>query len=317
MTRACFAIIFILSLFPAGCEGTDIDMVLQAGADAVRAATLDDEGVHRLAVEIASRSDREHTVAPPGNPHAKRLARLTGGPSQIDGYEFDFKVYLSPKVNAFAMADGTIRIYSGLMDKMTDGELLFVIGHEIGHVVGDHIEEKLRLAYAGSAVRKAIASQQNEAGDIARSIVGALAESLLNASSETYLKTGGWTEGSYCIFCNGSGSWILRFVIFALEKRVCPWVPDGIAFMDDARRSFPWAGGQNSDLSQSEFSSTGRAAFRVEGVEFFEINDQGVFPAEGVFHGGHSCSLAGGAVVHASACFLIIQTTDPNSLCQA
>jgi putative metalloprotease len=181
MTRACFAIIVVLSLFSAGCEGTDVDMVLQAGADAVRAATLDDEGVHRLAGEIASRSDREHTVAPPDNPHAKRLARLTGGPSQIDGYEFDFKVYLSPKVNAFAMADGTIRIYSGLMEKMTDGELLFVIGHEIGHVVGDHIKEKLRLAYAGSAVRKAIASQQNEAGDIARSIVGALAESLLNA----------------------------------------------------------------------------------------------------------------------------------------
>jgi putative metalloprotease len=127
-------------------------------------------------------------VAPPDNPHVKRLEGLTGGPNQIDGYEFCFKVYLSPKVNAFAMADGTIRIYSGLMEMMTDGELVFVIGHEIGHVVGNHIKEKLRLAYAGSAVRKAIASQQNEAGDIARSIVGALAESLLNASLETYLK---------------------------------------------------------------------------------------------------------------------------------
>ncbi|MGA6926780.1 MAG: M48 family metalloprotease, partial [Desulfosarcina sp.] len=88
---------------------------------------------------------------------------------------------LSPTVNAFAMADGTIRIYSGLMDMMTDGELVFVIGHEIGHVVEKHIKGKLRLAYAGSAVRKAIASQQNEAGDIARSAVGALTENLLNA----------------------------------------------------------------------------------------------------------------------------------------
>ena len=32
------------------------------------------------------------------------------------------------------MADGTIRVYSGLMDLMTDDELLFVIGHEMGHV---------------------------------------------------------------------------------------------------------------------------------------------------------------------------------------
>ena len=37
------------------------------------------------------------------------------------------------------------------------------------------------LAYAGRAVRKAIASQRNEAGQIARSSIGALAEKLVNA----------------------------------------------------------------------------------------------------------------------------------------
>lgn len=92
-----------------------------------------------------------------------------------------FKVYLSPTVSAFVMACGTIRIYSGLMDMMTDGELVYVIGHEMGHVVENHIKEKLRLAYAGSAVRKAIASQSNEVGGIARSAVGALTENLLNS----------------------------------------------------------------------------------------------------------------------------------------
>jgi putative metalloprotease len=181
MTGAGFVLIVILSLFSVGCEDTDVGMAIQAGADAVRAVTLDDEDVQRLAVEVASRADREHTVASPDNPYAKRLERLTGGQNKIDGYEFDFKVYLSPKVNAFAMADGTIRIYSGLMEMMTDDELMFVIGHEIGHVVENHIKEKLRLAYASSAARKAIASQQNKVGDIARSAIGALTESLLNA----------------------------------------------------------------------------------------------------------------------------------------
>ncbi|MDZ7582093.1 MAG: M48 family metallopeptidase [Deltaproteobacteria bacterium] len=156
-------------------------MALQAASDAVSALTLDDEDVQRLSVEVAQQSDRKHEVAPPDNSHAKRLARLTDGHRKIDGHELDFKVYLSPTVNAFAIADGTIRIYSGLMDMMTDGELVFVIGHEIGHVVENHVKEKLRLAYAGSAVRKAVASQQNEAGDIARSAIGALTENLLNA----------------------------------------------------------------------------------------------------------------------------------------
>ena len=79
------------------------------------------------------------------------------------------------------MANGTIRIYSGLMDMLNDGELRFVIGHEMGHVMKKHIRRKIQLAYAASAVRKGIASQNNTAGDVARSLFGGLAESLMNA----------------------------------------------------------------------------------------------------------------------------------------
>ncbi|NCC24352.1 MAG: peptidase M48 [Deltaproteobacteria bacterium] len=173
----CIAMAILLS----GCEDTDVGMAIQAGADAVRAITLDDDDLRRLAEDIAAESDRRHVMARPDHPQARRLAGLTDGLKGYQGQEFDFKVYLSPTVNAFAMADGTIRIYGGLMDMMTDDELLFVIGHEMGHVVENHVREKIVLAYAGSAVRKAIASQQNEAGQIARSVFGALAESLLNA----------------------------------------------------------------------------------------------------------------------------------------
>jgi putative metalloprotease len=67
------------------------------------------------------------------------------------------------------------------MDMMNDGELLFVIGHEIGHVEKNHISKKIRLAYAGSAVRKGAASINNEVGVIARSQLGGFAEKLLNA----------------------------------------------------------------------------------------------------------------------------------------
>jgi putative metalloprotease len=67
------------------------------------------------------------------------------------------------------------------MDMLNDGELRFVIGHEMGHVVKNHIKKKIQLAYAASAVRKAVASQNSAAGDAAKSVVGGLAESLMNA----------------------------------------------------------------------------------------------------------------------------------------
>jgi putative metalloprotease len=100
---------------------------------------------------------------------------------QEDNMRFNYAVYISPEVNAFAMTNGTIRIYSGLMDMLDDGELRFVIGHEMGHVLNNHIRKKIQLAYAASAVRKGIASQNSTAGDVARSLFGGLAESLLNA----------------------------------------------------------------------------------------------------------------------------------------
>lgn len=181
LNKTYLLVIFVLGIFLSGCEDTDIGIATQAAIDAVQAVTLDDEDIKRLAIQVSRQSDMKHEIAPPGNPHAERLKKLTGGYNKFDGHEFDFKVYLSPKVNAFAMADGSIRIYSGLMDIMEDQELLFVVGHEMGHVVEKHVKKKIMFAYAGSAVRKAIASQQNPTGEIARSVIGALAEDLLNA----------------------------------------------------------------------------------------------------------------------------------------
>ena len=98
--------VVLLGLFMAGCEDTDVGMAIEAGKDAFEAVTLTDEEMKRLALAVARRSDREHTVAPADNPYAQRLARLVGREAEYDGYTFDYKVYLSPKANAFAMARG-------------------------------------------------------------------------------------------------------------------------------------------------------------------------------------------------------------------
>ncbi len=42
------------------------------------------------------------------------------------------------------MANGCIRVYSGLMDMMTDNEVEAVIGHEMGHVALGHVKKECR-----------------------------------------------------------------------------------------------------------------------------------------------------------------------------
>ncbi|MBA3016249.1 MAG: M48 family metallopeptidase [Proteobacteria bacterium] len=181
MKRLLLLAITCLSLLTSGCEDVDVMLATEAGIDAFKAATLSDEEVKKLAAQTAQFSDSANTIATSQTKHSQRLKKLTGQHVQQEGLEFDFKVYVNPEVNAFAMADGTIRIYSGLMEMMNDGELLFVIGHEIGHVTKDHVRKKLRIAYAAQAVRKGAAAINNEFGVIARSQIGGFAEKLLNA----------------------------------------------------------------------------------------------------------------------------------------
>jgi len=176
-----YILMILLAILTSSCEDTDVLVMTDAATDAVKAITLSDEQVRSLAQRAAQESDANHRLATPGSSYDKRLRKLVAGNLERDGYTFDFKVYLTDEVNAFAMADGTVRVYSGLMDLMNDEELLFVIGHEIGHVVNDHSKEKVMMAYASSALRKGLASQNNEIGQIARSIVGAFAHQLTNA----------------------------------------------------------------------------------------------------------------------------------------
>ena len=174
-------IIAVMVFWLSGCEETDVGMLASAGIDVVSAVTLTDQQVANLAHRVAVTSDSQHRVAAADNPYAVRLRRITKKHKSRGGLRYNFKAYLTMEVNAFALADGSIRVYSGLMDLMDDDELLFVIGHEMGHVAKKHSRKKVIVAYASSAVRKGIASQENTIGQLARSVLGSLTEQLANA----------------------------------------------------------------------------------------------------------------------------------------
>lgn len=164
----------------AGCRfspGTALD----AGGDFYKAATLSPEEVKELGKATSAQLDSQSRIAPAGNAYAKRLQKLVAGMNNEAGLSLNYKVYLTSEVNAFAVPDGSIRIYSGLMDMMTDDEVFFVIGHEIGHIADGDRTDKLRMAYAASGARKAAGAEGGAIGALSRSELGGIAESLVNA----------------------------------------------------------------------------------------------------------------------------------------
>lgn len=152
-----------------GCAGNDSGQLLNAGLTALKGATLTKEQLQGEARLAAQQMDSENKLAPANNAYSRRLAKVTQGLTSIDGTPLNFAVYLDDEINAFAMPDGSVRVYSGLMDVMKDDELIAVIGHEIGHVKYEHSLSQFKTAYLTSAARQAAAAAGGTVGALASS----------------------------------------------------------------------------------------------------------------------------------------------------
>lgn len=162
------------------CAGNGFDTAT-FGAGVLAAGALDEGTVKEMSADAAKEMDAQHKVADSNNPYAVRLKRITRGIEKQTDMNLNFKVYISPEVNAFAMADGTVRVYSGLMDLMPDDQVYAVIGHEIGHVALEHSYEQMRQQLLTSSAFKAAAGMSGTVGKLSSSQLGAIAFQAINA----------------------------------------------------------------------------------------------------------------------------------------
>ena len=177
-----FSLVAVMLVALGLLGGCITDQHLSAAGDLYTAATISNEELIQLSKEMRAVGDKENKVATGKNKYAQRLTRLTKRFEKEDGLTLNFKVYITSDVNANATADGSIRVYSGLMDMMTDNELIFVIGHEIGHVADGDSLDKIRMAYGSSGALKAAASADKRAGAALNSSqLGDLLHAVLNA----------------------------------------------------------------------------------------------------------------------------------------
>ncbi|WP_455816776.1 metalloprotease LoiP [Pseudomonas cerasi] len=166
----------------SGCQNFDTNTLMQSGAQAFQAVSLDDAQVKELSDKSCQQMDSQAQIAPASSSYAKRLSKISAAlGDNINGTPANYKVYLTKDVNAWAMANGCIRVYSGLMDMMTDNEVEGVLGHEMGHVALGHTRKAMQMAYATTAARTAAASAGGVAATLSQSQLGALGEKLVNA----------------------------------------------------------------------------------------------------------------------------------------
>lgn len=144
--------------------------------------TFSDEDAAKLSKEAVDKMDKENTVAVATDPYTVRLNKIFGKHKNESGLNLNYKVYKKKEINAFATADGSVRVFSGLMDVMDDNELLAVIGHEIGHVVNHDSRDAVKNAYKREALMDAVASQSDKAAQLSDGQIGKIGGALLDNS---------------------------------------------------------------------------------------------------------------------------------------
>lgn len=158
----------------------DWGRLLQAGVKGIQALTISDSQIQEYVGQYVAHLDAQSQVAPRDSKYRMRLDTIVAGISQVDGTPLNFKVYLTNDVNAFACADGSVRVYSGLMDLMDNNEVLGVIGHEIGHVAHKDTKKAFKEALTTSALRDAIGSTGGVVATLTDSQLGDLGEVLMS-----------------------------------------------------------------------------------------------------------------------------------------
>ena len=175
------ALLFAVVVTMASCSSlkiVDQNAAANAGAAAVQALTISDAQVAQLCSQYMVETDGQNTVLPANNEYTQRLNRVMARFHNISDLDLKYKVYQSNTINAFASGDGSIRIYSGLMDVMNDDELFAVIGHELGHLINKDVRDAYRTAYLIVAARYGIAAVNTTAGALSTGFLGDLGQEL-------------------------------------------------------------------------------------------------------------------------------------------
>lgn len=208
-------LIAMLSCGNAAMAQFNIGKALDGAKKTAQALTLTDEQMSQYVKESVDWMDKNNKVSDADSPYTKRLNRLVAGITEADGIPLNFKVYEVIDINAFACPDGSVRVFSSLMDIMDDDELMGIIGHEIGHVMKRHSKNAFKNELLTGALKDAVAASSSKAAALTDSQIGKLGSSLLNAKYSQKQENEADDCGYDFLVANGRNPWGM---VMAFEK---------------------------------------------------------------------------------------------------
>lgn len=214
--RVVFFLLFAISTSTIHAQ-TNWGRLLYGTIKAGQAMTITDEDLAKVVRQQVIEMDRQNKICGTNSKYTKRLNQLTKGMKDADGIQLNFKVYQTTDLNAFACPDGSVRVFSALMDNLDDNELLGVIGHEIGHVALRHSKKAWRSALLRSAASDAIGAKSSTWATLSDSSLGTITSVALSAKHSRYHETQVDDYGYAFLKKSGKNPWAMGLAFKKLK----------------------------------------------------------------------------------------------------
>jgi len=123
-----------------------------AASDMSKSTTVTDEEMKKIAEEDIAKMDKDNDIVKDQyHIDLQKVMKKIPLPSDV---KLDVKVYWSPYLYIFSRSNGAIRVNHGIIEKLNDNELLFVMAHEVGHLLHEDFKKSYRKEHAMYAFEK-------------------------------------------------------------------------------------------------------------------------------------------------------------------
>jgi len=143
-----------------------------AASDMSKSTSVTDEELKKIAEEDIAKMDKDNDIVK--DQYHNDLQKVMKKIKIPVGVKLDVKVYWSPFLYIFSRSNGAIRVNHGIIEQLNDDELLFVMAHEVGHLLHEDFKKSYRKEHAMYSFEKMLNMSGDSMGGMSNGILASV-----------------------------------------------------------------------------------------------------------------------------------------------
>lgn len=143
-----------------------------AASEMSKSSNITDEELDKIADEDIAKMDKDNDIVK--DQYYKDLMKVVAKIKLPKDLKLDVKVYWSPYLYIFTRSNGAIRVNHGVIEKLDDNELLFVMAHEIAHLISGDYKKSYRKEHSMYAFEKMLNMGGDSMGGMSNGVLSSV-----------------------------------------------------------------------------------------------------------------------------------------------